>query len=371
MFNKVCHIAEVLVQLQQHGHSQYVGWRLTFPCNLPGILDGLTEILKKMINDLEEWENMVAETREHFYCLNYYTTQQLLLLRKELSHLEDCNDMKPDVLSLLESISKEVTAKLVLSVLKGEHEQEMQQEQEVLADHDKLPHDFKEVEKNDAYGTIADHILHQVSSTLQPKQEQITLTCQQKSILANVKAACGFPEKLILLAFEKIEGVYDRPIMVEDIQKWCVKNEGEFEFSDDDDDDDDADDDDDDVEVEIHEEEEIQECSHKSKWPIEMQLDGPDASLIEPTLLTPRSTQIRYRGVIPVNKDHPAVKKLLLAGFSLKTALEATEKYPDNVQKAMAYIDDCNDDNKADSIFPRLLQTDESSCELLHGFDKR
>ena len=131
----VIRIAEVLLALQQAGNVEYSGWMVTFDCATytvtgHGQKQELVQLqeetatqrvaelhasAKNMESALREWENKVKESRSHHYELNYYTTLQLLRLRKELGHVR-CNPGKPidpEILALLESISPEVTSEIV------------------------------------------------------------------------------------------------------------------------------------------------------------------------------------------------------------------------------------------------------------------
>ena len=72
----------------------------------------LHNFARSMEEALREWENEVKESRSRHYELNYYTTLQLLKLRKELGLLRICPDklVIPEILALLESISQNVSS---------------------------------------------------------------------------------------------------------------------------------------------------------------------------------------------------------------------------------------------------------------------
>lgn len=295
-----------------------------------------------MTNDLEVWQRMVDETREHFYCLNYYTTQQLLMLRKELAQLADPSDMKPEILALLESISRNVNAELVVSLIKGIYDEtEMEEEkQELLEDH-AITWESNQT-SDEVHGTLVEHLFSSSLSAPQPQLEECILTPKHKEILANLKTAYGFSEKLILLAFERTSALHDGPICEEDIEQWCSENQDNFEFFDDE---------------EAHDEIETDEDE-----PIEESVEQL-SDLSHVPVASESKLEIKIRGVVPVNKDHHIVKDLMLAGYSEKSALEAAKKFPDDIHKAMDYItdnytdddDDDNDEKETGGLFSRAV----------------
>ena len=88
--------------LQQYGSGDYIGWEMKFPCALPNVVEELQKVASKMEDDLEKWKQEIQEKRDEFYELNYYTTQQLLLLREELGRLKEPGEdqVKPPSLSV-------------------------------------------------------------------------------------------------------------------------------------------------------------------------------------------------------------------------------------------------------------------------------
>ncbi len=62
--------------------------------------------------DLVEWRKTLQRARREFYDLNYFTTVQLLTLRRELSpEKDDHSCIPPGVLFLLHSISRKVDSR--------------------------------------------------------------------------------------------------------------------------------------------------------------------------------------------------------------------------------------------------------------------
>ena len=99
------------------GNINYTGWVLRVPCaNDSMLVSILQDLAKEMEEELGDWKRLVTNKREDFYELNYYTTVQLLTLRKELGRVMQSgkkDDVSPEVLSLLQSISDGITPSIV------------------------------------------------------------------------------------------------------------------------------------------------------------------------------------------------------------------------------------------------------------------
>ena len=333
-------MTDILIQLLQHGHSKYMGWILKFPCTLPNkdddIVDKLTCILKEMSGDLEEWQNVVAEARSQFYCLNYYTTQQLLLLRKELFHFTNSNyaaDLKPDVMALLQSLSSNISQKLVVSHIRGQSDEQ-----------DDVEENNMELNDNNSAVGVSPSATERETAASASKLLSSTgplptllakdLTDNQKMILENLIESFGYSEKFVLLAFEHIA----KPYIEEEVEKWCMEHEEDYKY-----DDNEAD-------------EDIMDLSSENVFDNEFQSSfHADHKLIELPLIREKAA-VKVHEVIPVNEEHPNVKDMLLSGYALEQALEAVETYPDNIEKAMEYIDSFDNVNdKMKGLFPKVI----------------
>ena len=85
------------------------------------MVNTLQQQAKHMEEELRKWEDEVQQARKEYYELNYYTTMQLLTLRKELGKLKTSRQPhdSPHVLALLESISTELSPACVCKVVKS------------------------------------------------------------------------------------------------------------------------------------------------------------------------------------------------------------------------------------------------------------
>ena len=111
VFHLVCRIAGTLQQLQHAGHTKYISWSLTFTCSKISI-EALTNQATSMEEELSNTLGLIKEQRHKFHAINYFTTQQLLLIRCELGILKQNKsaEVTPQLLSLLTSFSLQITA---------------------------------------------------------------------------------------------------------------------------------------------------------------------------------------------------------------------------------------------------------------------
>ena len=236
IFHSVCHIADVLIDLQQYGHNKYIGWILRFPCSLPGVVNELEKLLKEMNHDLEDWKRSVAEARKSYYSLNYFTAQQLLLLRKELWYYKDpdyCGTLKPEVIALLQCLSQDINPDLVIIQIRKECWDKNIEKMEVI--HSQIINDVTTTPSSSVtYSSLSKsqeiprtkQVLKTPLSGPQPQLTGSELTDKQQAILANLTESHGFHKKLILLAFEACAA----PDVEEAVMKWCgLQNEINFD----------------------------------------------------------------------------------------------------------------------------------------------
>ena len=136
MLHSATRIAELYLELQQAGYVDYSAAYLVFQCATYDValedveerqfnnkfasklIVVLQEYTKEMDGKLQEWKKTVHSARMKYYELNYFTTIQLLHLRKELGLLGRSSNfhsyqVKSDVLMLLHSVSPNVNSSVV------------------------------------------------------------------------------------------------------------------------------------------------------------------------------------------------------------------------------------------------------------------
>ena len=364
----------------------------------------------RMEKDLEDWKRELSLHRDQFYELNYFTTPQLLSLREELGQFKGSNisskPVKQEVMTLLQCISRQLSSDSVKDEVQTVNgilaEQQFLQEQlshgkpsqSYSSDYEppaRLPSDNsntlsvgmdhnmstpaaeqysnRETIENRAASIPAAKLVAEVlktSSGPQPKLTDEDLTDQQKVIIDNIRAMCGYSRKLILLAFE----ICPRPDIEEAVMNWCNDNQGNYEFTDSDAGSDAATE-----QYEYNEDEEMQseeedmeadntrfdEVIALHETPpladpvpysaLEEQPVRPlEAWTTTPSL--PHSSSHHYSSrpvsrpapkvkIIhrePISEDHPIVSALIDSGFSPEESFAAAEQYPDNLDRAMASL---------------------------------
>ena len=233
--------------LQQFGNVKYTGWLLQVPCSKnEEIVDVLQQQAKAMEAELHEWQYNVKTTRLEFYELNYYTTRQLLMLRKEFGAVKNLEvpAVSPNSLALLQSISSKVTSEMVCDVVKctpqsipegipnagtAEHSQEPPMTSSPAS---------PGLSMNDEIMASADHhVSARASSEAPVVHERPTLTVDdltedEKKILAYVVSRLECSDTLVLKAFEECRG---KEMDKYDYQNWCVEYSEKYSFSDGDD----------------------------------------------------------------------------------------------------------------------------------------
>ena len=242
--HSVCRIAEVLLALQKKGNVKYTGWALTFHCKVD-MVDTLQQQAKDMEEELRIWEHEVGQTRKKYYELNYYTTLQLLTLRKELGRLKTSDQSRthtqinPHILALLGSISTEITSPCVWEIVKSVTAEQQRREGAggLAAQHHSSAEMFP---ANTARPTcqvlqsnqpsLADDILasadmHATATSSRSKLTQDQLSEKQQEIFDNLMN-CEYSEQLILMALQKFgEDQHEA-------ENWIIENPNQSDSSD-------------------------------------------------------------------------------------------------------------------------------------------
>ena len=107
MLKRIILISESVQKLKDFGHLEYLDWEKKYHC--PEYIQDL-ESLDQEISTLESilvgWIYNVWNCRYQFPELNYYTTEQLIVLRKELTSTKNdpSKEVNPQVFYLLHSV---------------------------------------------------------------------------------------------------------------------------------------------------------------------------------------------------------------------------------------------------------------------------
>ena len=346
-------IAESLIALQQHGSSEYIGWELHFSCALPCIVEKLQMIASKMEADLEIWKQGTEQQRDQFYELNYFTSQQLLLLREKLGRLKNdtLREVNPEAMTLLQSISREVYPQVV--------REQVVTVTTMLEEHKRVargpPPDQVEEEQR------MEHVVEETSSLLKDilKTERsknaarlsqlgdAKLSDEKQSILVNLKENFGYSKELILLAFEHC----DNPEDENEIAEWCTDNqdlyqseeaggggveeeEGEEEEY---------------VVVETDDDKEVKQTKEDHQERMEL----PAAEFVNKMKASLPKLVVKERIVVDIS--HPVVQELLSLDYPLGQCLDAAEQYPDDADAAFTFLQQIGEQGE---LFKESLKDD-------------
>ena len=337
-------IADALMALQQYGSGDYIGWEMKFPCALPNVVEELQKVASKMEDDLDKWKQEIQEKRDEFYELNYYTTQQLLLLREELGRLKEPGEdqVKPHAMALLQSISREVSAdamkRYVQQVTTILEQQRAMTSTGAKAERKKVKVPVssssqlsgqKAIPATEASSALMTGLLEsegaKTSAPLAQTQEN-ELTTDRKAILVNLKENFGFHRQLILLAFERCDNPGDK----NEVCRWCLDNQDNFKYRDEEEE-----------EEEEPMEEEEEETQEKMSMHSDKEYDGEvdTVSIMEVTAdSAPPPAEVVVRERVAVDEHHPVVKKLLDLDYPLDKCLDAAEMFPEDSHAAYEYL---------------------------------
>ena len=338
--------------LQQYGSGDYIGWEMKFPCALPNVVEELQKVASKMEDDLEKWKQEIQEKRDEFYELNYYTTQQLLLLREELGRLKEPGEdqVKPHAMALLQSISREVSAdamkRYVQEVTTILEQQGAMTSTGVKTERKKVNNPVNsssQLSGQEAAPEPAPPLAAEASSALMTgllesegaktsaplaQTQENELTIDQRAILVNLQESFGFHRQLILLAFERCDNPGDK----NEVSRWCLVNQNNFKYGDEE-------------EEEEEEEEPMEEDEEETQEKTSMHSgkeddgEGDAVTIMEVTAdSAPSPAEVVVRERVAVDEYHPVVRRLLDLDYSLDKCLDAAERFPEDSHAAYKYL---------------------------------
>ena len=273
-----------------------------------------------METELYEWRDKVKHTRFKFYELNYYTTRQLLVLRKEFGAIKNLErpDASPNSLALLQSISSQVSSDMVCEVVKctpqcvseassnagivGYSQESLETNQDLsMSDVSMISVDCQVSGRGSQTPIISE----------KPTLTEDDLSEDEKVIMMYVIPRIACPKLLVLKAFEECRG---KEMDKYDYQKWCLDHLEKYEFSDKGDSEDEASD-------------EVLSSSSSSE------------SESEKAVSNIRIIQVQSAIQEPVDENNSVIKELIGAGYSVEQSIVAVERY-ETLEGALAYLED-------------------------------
>jgi hypothetical protein len=207
----------------------------------PDKVEALATQARLMEHELASWVEKVKQARKQYYELNYFTTPQLIILRRELGKLKsahaDVSAVSPMVLCLLQSVSINISKEIIMRAVK---EVALLPQQSEPDSRSILSSSLSSVPNGDSKGSGQTTYeqkgakVTKLSVTKQPKassKKSLTfgadkLTDEQREILMYVTDRFGFPQRLVVKAFEECRGEVNKY----DIQNWCMENAERYQF---------------------------------------------------------------------------------------------------------------------------------------------
>ena len=122
----VTRLATAYINLSESGFVHRLHWNKQFHCSKDqfegeSIANELAAESTSMENCYSNWKKKVSDSRKEYRELNFFTTQQLMLLRKEIAsvcHSEDLLVSNLQVLTLLESVRPNLDTEQLKSAIK-------------------------------------------------------------------------------------------------------------------------------------------------------------------------------------------------------------------------------------------------------------
>lgn len=213
----------------------------------------LQSFAKDMESTLEKWEKEVKRSRSCYYELNYFTTLQLLKLRKELGLMRQIphRAADPEVLTLLECISPQITSEVVqdvvgnLSITRAHRETCLASDishdtkafpgYNITATSDTGPklssssmnnqdHHSSMISLHSESVSIASEVSETFLQSAKPLLTKNDLNDKQMQYFDDLFKNYNYGESLILKAIEECPDTAN----LYDLQDWCDENEGMF-----------------------------------------------------------------------------------------------------------------------------------------------
>ena len=226
------------------GNINYTGWVLRVPCsNDSDLVSILQDLAKEMEEELGDWKRLVTNKREDFYELNYYTTVQLLTLRKELGKVMQSgkkDDVSPEVLALLQSISNGITSSIVSDTVcqvttedEDSHISTFEVNElpldDTIVDDDHTPvpamgcDDSEQVNSGERDNVPVDictdiPAAETDTSTQIPSPTEDSLSVELRGVMEDICTRLACPRKLVLRCFEELGDKLDKY----DYEQWCA-----------------------------------------------------------------------------------------------------------------------------------------------------
>ena len=208
MLLKVERVAELVVKLQESGFIDYTHYTLTFGCSQYTKKE-IENHISKLESTLVDWRKSVQTHRKKYPQLNYYTSQQLLDLQKEIGKLKKNPQEKPSCKLML----------LLLSVTVNPHPDKISRAIAFLASQSS---DITKKVK------IAPKSVSVITKVSEKKKTFNDLREKEKEIYNTLTSVDDYSPFLVLQAFEACPKNADE----DELRLWCMDNESKVKKED-------------------------------------------------------------------------------------------------------------------------------------------
>ena len=285
-----------------------------------------------MENELKKWNDEIVKSRNNFHVLNLFTTQQLRVIRQQLGQLncESISSLPPTVISMLMSISPKVCEKDIKECL-----------QSVKSKTSLVGHHLSEKSDLDNLSSPVDPSDNVQMSQFNPENEVSLEAAVEKWVLLLIsqlddveksvyEALKGvYPDEVIYLSIKNCsDGNAEQDTLVEKASAWCLDNANKY--------------------VDIDPQEvlnELQALNTQNNASVDNEQNTQREESASETVQSPDDSVYEMEQIL-IDNDIPS-----------GLAREAAERFPDDIEKALAYcLDEQNRSNE--QRFLNLPSTD-------------
>ena len=309
----VCRIANSLLALRNAGHARYITWSYSFYCEFD-IGSALENQAMKMENELKQWKDEIAKSRNTFHVLNLFTTQQLRVIRQQLGQLkcERISTLPPEVISMFMSLSPKIRGKDIKECLL------LVKTKSSLGDQPSL----KKSEEANNLSTPVDHEDNTEIGQFNPEDEVSIEAAIEKLVMRLINQLSDVEKT----AYEELKGAYPDEVaylsikncnntnmqqegLIEKTSEWCLENQSSYEEKD--------------PQAVLNE---IQAFNSQNNESVENDQNVQSESNASPVVESLQEDNINLMEEMLIENDIPS-----------GLAREAAELYPDDIEEALSY----------------------------------
>ena len=268
----------------------------------------------KMENELKQWKDEIAKSRNTFHVLNLFTTQQLRVIRQQLGQLncERISTLPPEVISMFMSLSPKIRGKDIKECL------QLVKTKSSLVDQPSLK---KSEDSNDLL-THVDYEDNTEIGQFNPEDEVSIVAAIEKLVmrlinqLSDVEKTAyeelkgGYPDEVAYLSIKNCNNAnMQQEDLIERASEWCLENQNSYENKD--------------PQAVLNE---IQTLNLQNNESTKNEQNVQSESNASPVVESLKEDSINLMEQMLIENDIPS-----------GLAREAAELYPDDIEEALSY----------------------------------